>query len=93
MTGMEMMLKQFGIDPEKIKAEFAGVLKQTTDNVMVEVNAIKAAQVRIEEKLDKVLSLYSVKPEHGVPTLGLEIVGVETSADWTRESGSMDSMN
>jgi arsenate reductase-like glutaredoxin family protein len=54
-TGMQMMLKSFGIDPEKIKAELGGVLQETTANVMREVTAIKDAQLRIEQKLDLIL--------------------------------------
>jgi len=56
-NGMELMLKSFGIDPEKIKADFKQLFETTTANVMGEVNALKEAQTRIETKLDKVLEL------------------------------------
>jgi hypothetical protein len=54
---MGMMLKSFGIDPEKIKAEFKQTFENVTASVMAEVNAIKETQARIEKKLDMVLEI------------------------------------
>jgi hypothetical protein len=63
MSGVEMMMKSFGIDPEKIKAELGGILKTTTDNVMREVTAIKESQLRIETKVDLILGVMNPQPE------------------------------
>jgi hypothetical protein len=53
MTGIEMLLKQFGIDPEKIKVELQGFGKE----MLAEVTAIRESQTRIEKKIDSVLSI------------------------------------
>ena len=46
--GMEIMLKSFGLDPEKIKAEFG--------SLGAAVREVEATMKRIEAKLDLVLA-------------------------------------
>jgi hypothetical protein len=56
MNGMEIMLKSFGIDPEKIKAEItmiAGAVKDMDERIS-----------RIEEKLDKILGITKQENEN-----------------------------
>jgi hypothetical protein len=72
MNGVEMMMKSFGIDPVKIKAELTEVFKTTTDNVMREVTAIKTAQERIEKKLDLLNQHMSGGSMDSMPTVDQE---------------------
>jgi hypothetical protein len=61
MTGMEMALKSFGLDPAKIKAELTQILTTTVLSIMAEVNDIKASQKRIESKLDLIIQHESIE--------------------------------
>jgi hypothetical protein len=49
MSGMEMMLKSFGFDPQKIRVE--------AEQLLLAVQQVAATMQRIESKLDKVLAL------------------------------------
>lgn len=57
MNGIELMMKSMGIDQDKIKAELKQFFDTASQAVMKEVGEIKAAQKRIEQKLDKVLEV------------------------------------
>jgi hypothetical protein len=84
MTGMEMLMKQFGIDPEKIKAELSQVFKDTLTKIDTEFKGIKDSQERIEAKLD-FMGRYLSK---------IDIIGalpvIESEPDNGRDSGSLD---
>jgi len=56
-SGIEMMMKSMGIDPEKIKQDFKEQFENVTHKVMAEVAEIKATQLRIETKLDDILTV------------------------------------
>lgn len=79
MTGIEMMMKQFGIDPEKIKAEFAAGFQK----VMERVESVEKTQTRIEQKIDGLIAWHlSRNPE----------VEANEVFDETKESGHLDSL-
>ena len=55
MTGMEMMMKSMGFDPEKIKAEFQSIQATAIEslrNVSAKLDSIDARLLRIEIKLE-----------------------------------------
>lgn len=56
-TGIEMMMKSFGIDPEKIKADLKLTFDTTVEAVKTEQKEIKDTLARVELKLDKVLEI------------------------------------
>jgi len=47
MTGIEMLLKQFGIDPEALKKQFT----EAAQKVIGELAEIKASQARMEARI------------------------------------------
>lgn len=49
-SGMEMLLKSFGLDPQKLVADFGGQLKLLNDTV----KDVQARLERIEKKLDSI---------------------------------------
>lgn len=63
MTGIEMMLKSMGVNPEKIKAELTQAANEVVEKIMKEVTDIKATQQRIEFKLDAILAERDKKDE------------------------------
>jgi hypothetical protein len=89
MNGMEMMMKSFGIDPEKIKADFKTLFETTTEAVKLEVQELKATQARIEAKLDKVLEVrgqmdsMNVVESEEIPSL-LTVASATQGAEETR---------
>jgi hypothetical protein len=57
-TGMEMMLKSMGFDPEKIKT----TLIEAKNEIMAQVESVNTKLARIESKLDALNA-----PETGQP--------------------------
>jgi|HubBroStandDraft_1064217.scaffolds.fasta_scaffold01182_8 hypothetical protein len=83
MDGLTMMLKSFGLDPEKLKSELKTNIESVTARVMERVESIEASQKRVEDKLDKIIANQNA--------LDRGLVLVEFDA--TKDSGALDSMN
>jgi uncharacterized protein YjbJ (UPF0337 family) len=63
-TGMEMMLKGLGIDPDQVKANieaFMGSIKESIVKIDAAQERIEGTQARIEGKIDTVISLLPAK--------------------------------
>jgi hypothetical protein len=58
-SGIEMMMKSFGFDKEKIKAEITAAAEPVIKAVMDRVTSIEETQKRIEAKLDTVIGTYA----------------------------------
>jgi DNA polymerase/3'-5' exonuclease PolX len=81
-SGMELMMKSFGIDPEKIKADFRKLFEDTTAEVKAKFEELQKAQLETNEKLDRLLT------KEQVP-----IPATEVEPDWSKDHGNFDGPN
>jgi hypothetical protein len=65
MTGMEMMLKSFGLDPTKIKTELTQMVDETVKTIKKEQDLIKETLTRVEGKLDLLLAKNDIQIDTG----------------------------
>ena len=76
VSGMAMMLKSLGLDPDELKASveaFMSHMKDQADKINANQARLEANDARLEEKLDHVLSGITVAPsEAGTTTPILE---------------------
>ena len=69
--GLIMMLKSFGLEPEKVQ-QFAAWAETNLPKAIEQFNEMIARQKRIEEKLDKVLGIVHVPLPKGLNPATME---------------------
>lgn len=64
-SGIEILMKQMGVDPRKIMDSMRPVIEQTVGVLTAELTTIKQTQERVERKLDLLIAEFVAVREPG----------------------------